>query len=106
MPASFHSFTTRGTAKGIIRHAGPSVKTHPEFGFLSGTAFVAQGGPGDKRQLRSFILPVSWMHCTLHGFPGDPFAQCRKCRTPQKTMAMSNRSAAAMTSASRTEPPG
>jgi hypothetical protein len=43
MPASFHSFTTKVVAKGIIRHAGLSVKTHPEIGFLSGTALVAAG---------------------------------------------------------------
>ncbi len=34
------------------------------------------------------------------------FPQCLKCRTPQNTIAMPNRSAAAMTSESRTEPPG
>jgi hypothetical protein len=33
-------------------------------------------------------------------------AQCRKCRIPVKIMAMSRSFAAAMTSSSRTEPPG
>ena len=33
-------------------------------------------------------------------------AQCRKCRTPVKIIAMLRSSAAAMTSSSRTEPPG
>ena len=32
--------------------------------------------------------------------------QCLKCREPVKTMAIPRSSAAAMTSASRTEPPG
>ena len=35
-----------------------------------------------------------------------PLHQCRKCRTPVKTMAMPCSSAAAITSSSRIEPPG
>jgi len=38
-----------------------------------------------------------------HGAHED---QCLKCREPVKTMAIPRSSAAAMTSASRTEPPG
>jgi hypothetical protein len=66
MPASFHHFTanvtpnitTKITAERIIRHTGPSVKTHPEFGFLSGTAFVAAGGSGDEKKLRLLTEPL------------------------------------------------
>src|SRR6202021_3067817 len=36
MQARFHLFT----AKKIIRYSEPSVKTHPEFGFLSGTGLA------------------------------------------------------------------
>jgi hypothetical protein len=38
--------------------------------------------------------------------PSNIQPQCRKCRTPVMTMAMLCSSAAAMTSSSRTEPPG
>src|SRR5437867_2344264 len=52
--------------------------------------------------------PISWQHCSISSFSMDgSFAdQCRKWRMPVKTMAMPRRSAARITSLSRTEPPG
>ena len=134
MPASFHHFTanvtpnitTKITAERIIRHTGPSVKTHPEFGFLSGTAFSAAGSLRGRETIAPYHpshsldarhgplvpgnanLPIGVFAVANReiGVPKPHTPQCLKCRTPQKTMAMPSRSAAAMTSASRTEPPG
>src|SRR5258708_10713052 len=72
MPASFHWFTARG----IIRHAEPSVKTHPEFGFLSRNSF---GAPRlaevtiDNCAVQ--LRPIRWMRGTVQGFPGPPISR-------------------------------
>jgi len=84
MQASFHPFT----AKGIIRHAEPSVKTHPEFGFLSGTAFVASGGSEDETQVRLTNLSICWMRGTLLGFPPHMATDCLNLGTPISRLAI------------------
>jgi hypothetical protein len=92
---------------------------------------LPRGGPGDERQLRPhnpthFLdarralrvppagnanLPIGASQNAIqeNGVPREspPVPdQCLKCRTPQNTIAMPSRSAAAITSESRTEPPG
>jgi hypothetical protein len=63
MPASLHLFT----ANLIIRHAEPSVKTHPRFGFLTRTAF-AVAGLLRQRVTTMPYNPVRWMLGTLASF--------------------------------------
>ena len=78
-------------AVGLKRHG--SAKEYPATISPENAAFIDQNF--DK--LQAMMAPA---------FAGEIASQCRKWRTPVNTIAMFNRSAASITSESRTEPPG
>ena len=71
-------------------------------GFASGTDSHRQ--PPHRSAIAFSVLEEGGLEPARGLSPACP--QCRKCRTPVNTIARPNRSAASITSASRTDPPG